>query len=1339
MHSQEPWQSRSPTGSVNKPLISSTLRKTGRKGPHHSYGRGLPVKRKALIILTVAILAFAMIPAIGVGAASADLKIVTPHELAAPSDDDGSAFENLASADYVSDVTGGDNMADTYGTLYAVIEDNDSTANALTTYTAYFTAAGSSDASADFDVAGTVGTVHRGSHKRVQPADDATDADGELTIVTGDALAALRIADRDKDGDVGSGDVTVYLAVGTGGPGEEVTTSRLPQKFVIDAVTSTVTVNLDTRGPGATGGVRIEFTTATQNASTAEIRSAAGDSITIDVEEKNLSYYAELDNNVGVTATEFGDPAVRAGTTTPDADDSVDSGTFVGSFGLIRNGWKDMISDWATDTVTDADSAPNIDPVASPVPDLDTSANPDKTYPDVRAVLVGIDSGRHIVDANGDRKIDHNDVTAQFKALTGETFVSGRTPNERVAIEPTTGVTVTIVKLSARDANGVSCDIPTGSAQAAVTPLDAGANQRVACVEVVVPADTTTRTETTLVTAESTADPPGDPTVGTGFDMVEFTFKTEPSTQALLDAVEEDDAADMHEAFEELGDDRTKLHTALTRQALNLGITVGNGEPASDLVGRLLGVLDKGIVEVRYSDPNPKTTRRATSIVDLALPTVGGFDPAKGSFTTQDSFEVLFSVSDNGAGIPEDAEDDDENTVGNTSTALVAVTVAVGDGGSVDEDAGDHTPAVTQTRESVTDGYQYETDVDVNRNDNNAENINVTVTVTAYDLAGNKAEVDATYIIDTKDPALLGALTGVGAELDNDLARDTKTEPTKGAYKVIENDPNWIALVFDDAINGALLDSAEVVIAGETVDSLLWLDGSGANVITTTGDAKNRETITEDNGAGLELEASGRGQDARNVLFVKLANPLDTSARPAVEIDAADLEDLAGNQDRTDHTIARAHDRLAPALTVTVANPLSNSDLDVNIESSEDLRRIPSASITKVGENPTDVNLTVKRVGSGWTIEAKAKSIGQTTGGVRTISVSAEDEDGNSVTKTAEWELDVGVANPERVGADGSKAHSIETNPVTFLSLKFGAEAGEYDDDSAKTVNITEVSLETLSDGSVKADGTVVGKDKIEVTGTTEVDTASVQSSDQITHVVALTELALGNYRLQVDFADKAGNTGDFGYVFRITAPAPAEVTVVPGWSLVSIPGTPQELSIGYVLEGSAVTDVWSLNNETKVWEFARQDENGEWMGTLTQIVDGRAYFVRSTTFDPISVLTTRFSPQRTPAQYTVTNGWNGIGYTPAGSEKAISVDGYLSALGASGWGMIRTWNASATPPQYETYFSSGAMTTGFPTGDGIAAGAEGADKDDVGNGVAKVEAGKGYLLFATRNGQIGG
>ena len=1312
MHSQEPWQSRSPTGSVNKPLNSSTLKKKGHKGPHHSYGRGLPVKRKALIILSIAILAFAMIPAIGAGAATAAVKIVTPHELANPSDDDDSAFDNLAGSSYVSDVTGGASMADTYGTVYAVIEDNDNRSNTLTTYTAYFGDAPGSGGAATFDIATTTPNVYKAGHSRLEPTDP------DLEIDT----AGFEIADREKDGGVGAEDVTVYLVKGAD---EAITATRLPERFVIDAVGSVVTLNLSTRGTDVTA-LRIEFTTASADSSTAVVKSAAGDEITIDVNEKNLAYYEGTDDDEGVDAEKFGN----------DGANSVDSGTFVGSFGIIPNDWKKMINNWATDadgtdaTILSASPAPDINPVATPV--VETIDGSEVTFPDVRGLLVDVGAGKFIVDANNDRKIDHTDVEADFKALTGETFTNAQTPRGQIA--PTTGVTVSIESLSARGADAITCATPEGSNQT-VDAVDPSATQRVACVHIT----GTTKTVADVVTAEDTADPPGDPTTADGFDMVEFTFKTESNVGALLTQLEEEDADARHDAFEDLGDDPGDLEEALRAQLRNLGISPDDTAAASAIVGRLLGVENLGSIEVLYSDPSPKSTRRATAAVDLAGPTVGGLTPAKGSFTTRDSFDMLFTVTDTGAGIPEDAEDPGENTVGNTGIPLVDVGVAVSTGASLD--TGDDDPDVNETRESIGDGYQYELDVRVDRDAGNAENITVTVTITAYDLVGNRTVSNVTYIVDTKDPILLGALTGVGAKLDTQLERDTKDPATLGAYELVLNDPTWLALVFDDAINGADLGPAEVIVAGKVVESVLWLDKSGANVVTTA--AESNTSVTGDNGSGLNLDSTGRGQDARHILFVKMAAALDTSDRPAIEIDGDDLEDLAGNEDVSDHTLTRAHDRLGPKLTVTVNSPLSKDTLDVTITSTEELRRPPTAGITAPAANVRD--LSVKSTGvNEWNIQANARAIGQTNGGVRTISVNGEDENGNGGTKTAKWELDV-EANagdpPVRLGTTNvAKAHSIETNPVTFLNLDFGLETGEYTGDTKKKINLTELSLETLDAASIKANGDIQTKSKITVTETTPVDAASAQTSDNIKHVIALTDLVIGNYRLQVSYADEAGNTDKFGYVFKITAPAPAKITVVPGWSLVSIPGTPQDLSIDGVLEGSAVTDVWSLNNETDQWEYAQKNkETGEWDGTLSQIVDGRAYFVRSTTFDPISVLTVRFDPQRTPPQYVVTSGWNGIGYTPAGRENAISVDAYLSSLGASGWGMIRMWNASATPPQYETYFSSGAATIGFPTGDGEPAGATDADADNVDNDVAKVERGKGYLLFATRNGIIGG
>ena len=132
MYAREPWQSRSPTGlRMAKPSVSPTLKKPGHDGPRSQIGRGLPVKRKALVILTVAILAFAMIPALGTQAAEGEVKIVTPDQLASPETGSGSIFDRIESAEFVSTVTGSGDLQDASGTLFVVIEDNDGESNTL--------------------------------------------------------------------------------------------------------------------------------------------------------------------------------------------------------------------------------------------------------------------------------------------------------------------------------------------------------------------------------------------------------------------------------------------------------------------------------------------------------------------------------------------------------------------------------------------------------------------------------------------------------------------------------------------------------------------------------------------------------------------------------------------------------------------------------------------------------------------------------------------------------------------------------------------------------------------------------------------------------------------------------------------------------------------------------------------------------------------------------------------------------------------------------------------------------------------------------------------------------
>ena len=1312
-HTQQPRQSRSPTGGVDKPSISSTPSRKGRvKGPQHSYGRGLPVKRKALIILSIAILAFAMIPALGAGAQSAGaVKIVTPGELAGPSGTTGSTFARLQSATYVSSAVGTGDLTDTYGTLYAVIEDNDGTANTHKSYTYYRTVSQNSNVGAidnsPFNLADGPTNIVR----PVVPGATANEIfEGALTLAQIEATASptptaltetqrglLRIADRNRDGVVGPADVTVWGYKDTDNDDStknDNVLERIPTSLVQDVASTSVSINLAPPARAEYEKIIIQFVTATtselrypdtadagtnRNQSRVTVESDAGDSIRITASEKDLAWYAD-DNNVqgGVDTVEF----------TNDDAVSVDSGTFVGRFGLIPNDWKTMLTDYNTAVVAakTSETDKNGTALSGSLDDATATVTPSVqiTPSDSRYLNGAPAAGLFTAEVwHGGDDSDSDNVIPAAKLTNLAVSITSVVTDENCEGNASVGSTFVCTELKwASGDNEPSASVNLGDVN--------GDTAGTLVAEVRVSYDTVTGIDALLSHLDSSAS--GDQTKK---QVIE-------GNTAFSGLCSEDKCA-------EAG----TLRKLLVGQVRNLG--TGQTVRPAVLVNQLLGVEDGNDIDVLYADEKPSGTRSASATVDLIKPSVTADAPANGTFTTEDRFDVLFTVIDADSGLPEDAD----AVQFSTDNKFVDVKAEQREEGASGYAAASVGAKKLDEEEEVTDGFQYEVEIDVNAEARAArdknKNLEVKMTVTAYDRAGNRADIPITYTVDVIDPELERALTGVGAKLDTTLDPDN--------YTVVTNDPTWIALVFNGPINGAALIPSQVAIGGQAVDSLLWLDNTGSNKITT----KNDDPDLVRDSTGLALDRPGTNQDARHILFVKLDEAMETTDRPGIEIDANDLVDLAGNKTRSDHTISRATDKLAPAISVSLANTLSNSALDVDITSSEEMRRAPTATINVGG---TDRRLTVRESSStSWTISTTRKDIGASAGGVYTISVMGEDDDGNSASKTAKWELDIKANNgkdPTRGGTDAAAetTEKIETNDVIFLNVSFGDEGHdevEYTGDTKKKISISSLSLETLSADSIDSNDEIV--DSPTVDSTTDLDASTAQSRDGIKHVVALSDLALGNYRLQIGYADEAGNTDTFGYVFTITAPAPEKIEVVPGWSLISIPGTPQDKSIAGVLEGSSVTDVWSLNNETKVWEFARMDEEGEWTGTLSQITDGRGYFVRSTTFDPISVLTERFSPQRTPPQYTVTTGWNTIGYTPGGEETMVAVDAYLSSLGTTGWGMIRAWNEDASPPRYETYFSSGTATAGF----------------DMDGGVAVVKAGQGYLLFATRNGVIGG
>ena len=1234
MHSQEPWQSRSPTGSVNKPLISSTLKKKGHKGPHHSYGRGLPVKRKALIILSIAILAFAMIPALGAGAATGVVKIVTPDELANPSGTKGSDFDKLDSADYVSDKTGTlTSLEDAGGTLYAVIEDNDSDSNKLNDYHAYFR----------LDNNITVTDNNQWYYIRpntsatgVANADAITDTKGNLIgddAVTAasdeeETLNALVVGNRDREGGVDGDDLVVevglYIPAVEADPDANPPVVAVPAKFLrmvtegqvfvgtaeelIDdeqrrtiirldsgrlTTATTILSNRPTTGDYATGGdavpaVRVLFASAGPNVlefskgsnagqSRVQVTSSNGAPIRIEVSEKDLSAF----DGTGVNAEDLA------------GNESLDSGVFVGIFGVIRNDFKDASLDWepvpedssqtpeitvvagnptdsqvvAVDAETDSES-PNFELAMTQItlPDVDKDnvlkANSTETRDDDVTVTIKDPERNNTPDLTADPPV----VDAAEADVVDEISVTAVTVGDP---DPTTGAVVITVTTAAGADTGINAsdgdtlvdDIFVLSYT--VTALNNNISDLIASTD---------------ATGKDGATSQSDP-----FD--EFCDGSRPDDESTED-------------YEERCADVLKLSDALAAHRDNLGLSDSDDE--STLLGMIIGVEHGDTLSVRYSDASPRSTRSDSAEVDLVGPTIGSVDPATGSYLDDDDFTVLFSVTDQNSGIPEEAHDPGEASI-RSDDAYVQQSVEVGIG---QDPSGAPSEVAELDRDSeLPSGERYELDIDVSAEAEIAEGdentdpvtVRVKVTINAYDVARNKAKpLVLNYVIDTIDPVMESAITGVGLKSSNAV---------DGQYVLVENQRNSIVLVFDDAIKGNEVRAQDINIVGTSVSTVTWLDNSDENKITvgnTDAPGKNAtdldynaKTETSERASDvvedLDLEKNVGSQDARHLLFLTLEADLATDARPTIEIDGDDLVDLADNTNRSDHQ-SKPDDRLSPSFTVVVDQALSNNALGADITASEGLDRTPRARIVRQSNDdaeegpvttPLDRSLSLSSgTSSTWSVSTNRKGLGLTASGgvqdgVYEIEITGSDDNANRVTvKKGKWELDTRANNgvaPTRLGGDADKAvaQKIEINDVVFLNIEFKAEAGEYYKDSKKKVNITGLSLETLAANAISSSTSKIAASPT-VETTEDVDAASAQTSDGVKHVIALTDRAIGNYRLNVSFADEAGNTGKFGYVFKITAPAPEKVEVVPGWSLVSIPGTPQDTSIGGVFAGSA-------------------------------------------------------------------------------------------------------------------------------------------------------------------------
>ncbi len=434
-------------------------------------------------------------------------------------------------------------------------------------------------------------------------------------------------------------------------------------------------------------------------------------------------------------------------------------------------------------------------------------------------------------------------------------------------------------------------------------------------------------------------------------------------------------------------------------------------------------------------------------------------------------------------------------------------------------------------------------------------------------------------------------------------------------------------------------------------------------------------------------------EDTRTRIYIELARELKADETPEVTIFAGGALDLAGNATATETITPR--DGIAPRFTVTVAataqdRPVANArgEYVVDVRADEDLRRRPTVYFTgiaagkvtvqgadaytyDIGELRTGHALTAQDDDAHWAGTYPASgltglgelfglvvygfdyedNIGESGGWTpprhqRTPEIGPpEADDALDLAKMHEagvlLELDDGFnggATPEHALNPTRRQRNDETeSSAPIVSISFPAEEDEYAvcpengcgeangnpdaefSDSHATVTIAAITL----DGS--------------------------NALGQLTRVNAskfallASDLALGEHEVEYMAVDAAGNVDTFEFTFSVVEREPYELDILPGWNLISFPGTPMDPSLGGVIpSGARVSPVLAYQDGD--WLTAVVNEQGEWGGNLTRFEAGFGYWLFTTTYATLNPLIPEHEQSATPPTAPVRHGWNLLG-----------------------------------------------------------------------------------------------
>jgi len=755
-----------------------------------------------------------------------------------------------------------------------------------------------------------------------------------------------------------------------------------------------------------------------------------------------------------------------------------------------------------------------------------------------------------------------------------------------------------------------------------------------------------------------------------------------------------------------------------TSQIFKGSITISDSAGATASGDSELWVQDGDALDVTYYAADGTTAIDSTSVtIDDAKPTVSGQVPADGSITSGTAPQITFVIEDTGSGLSTTKPEDNVTLKINTcevadselffnslsssrfdirfSSALGvkwsdAATggCAARTGGGFGIDSTSLTPLTAGTVHGAKFNWQ----------------------ITATDAAGNFKTVTGTDLeltIDSISPDMLQGVAGQGWD---------------STGKKDKNQSNSIKLIFSEsldettvAIGDFSLDTgsiASVLVAGDGAaeGTLVYLTTnadlapSAKPKVEIIGSVSDRAGNTLKPAAGKTVADTVTATDGVNPTLssVAFAASLLAKAGTAGITFAAD-ENLTGN-DKT--LLAQCScgivtgdgDLISDKLAVTLSTPNTGSATfkqtaypnsgayGVMLQGRDANGNLGwVGAVTKTSENVSSQITADIAAGAPFTVNLANWPIADSDGDgtlADEFSVELNGSSNVAVATLIDWSENEKVTltiTPAIPGAtagttvkvtykyvDAAQVVQVDTlaptvaafspadgaateNSSPFISVKWDED--EYAGDTHKTVTLTKATL-------TQPDATIV--DII----------ASMNSTDQKTFFYRpVAALTLGEYKLTVSAVDAAGNTAtDKSSKFEVKERAKKKITLLPGWNLVSVPGTPSNTDINAVITVPEIDTVLSYDTTTPGgWLTAIRDtESGKLVGTLTDITATRAYWVHTTNDSPIEVdiAGVGAGTAQLPPALSLARGWNLVPAVSLDPDfTSVDKDTYLSGL----------------------------------------------------------------------------